>query len=257
MVRFLQTADDYWSDSLACAIPGDDVRIFPTNYASTQVCGGSSGIAKLDLVDKNNMSAVYGQVYVWKSYSDVLFISFAIDPVVTGNQAYLFQPKQDPTVGVFSNAIKVWDSLVPNTNLTNYADMLTATSDPLTCGTALIQLQQTCNPTNSRYVNNPLTGNTNGGCYCTSSSRPDASLCPTKDLTASANLFLSVKLSLALRNTSSTSCQSSQSATGFVNVGTYSSASDSVQVVLPATCASKSTPPLPPSRGARGTPSSN
>eukprot|EP00195_Chlamydomonas_chlamydogama_P017827 CAMPEP_0202895428 /NCGR_PEP_ID=MMETSP1392-20130828/4636_1 /ASSEMBLY_ACC=CAM_ASM_000868 /TAXON_ID=225041 /ORGANISM="Chlamydomonas chlamydogama, Strain SAG 11-48b" /LENGTH=230 /DNA_ID=CAMNT_0049580437 /DNA_START=138 /DNA_END=827 /DNA_ORIENTATION=+ len=92
-----QTADNWGIDPTQCAVPGygapqlfvngNAPTSYPVTYDRKQACNQIVVVAPL--VDKFNSSNIYGQAYVWKDYSDALYVTVSINATNWGPQRTL------------------------------------------------------------------------------------------------------------------------------------------------------------------------
>jgi hypothetical protein len=118
----LQTVDNWGHKPDQCVIPGAGYPSYPWTYPLTNVC--DNRIITLTLVDSAVPSTKVGILYVWKDYSDNLYLTVSINAtwrINKANNAYApgdyfhgqylhaqpgFPASADPLVG----SVSLWDS---------------------------------------------------------------------------------------------------------------------------------------------------
>ena len=83
----LQTVDNWGTNVLdsngivqpnnQCIIPGWNLYQFPTTYSMSNVC--DQKVIQLDLVNSQDISQVVGIVYIFKDYSDQLYLTVSLN----------------------------------------------------------------------------------------------------------------------------------------------------------------------------------
>eukprot|EP00195_Chlamydomonas_chlamydogama_P011399 CAMPEP_0202902654 /NCGR_PEP_ID=MMETSP1392-20130828/16978_1 /ASSEMBLY_ACC=CAM_ASM_000868 /TAXON_ID=225041 /ORGANISM="Chlamydomonas chlamydogama, Strain SAG 11-48b" /LENGTH=291 /DNA_ID=CAMNT_0049589449 /DNA_START=184 /DNA_END=1055 /DNA_ORIENTATION=- len=194
-----QSTDNWWADASSCAIPGGNPLVYPYNYDTWNVCGGSLGVQTMPLQDDKNQ--VFGKIYLFRDYRDNLFITVTIDGAING-QYFTDMPNPASPDIPWSTQVLIWDELpiVPADKI-QYKDP--ANVGRFSCFTYLINLQHVCDPITSYYRFSPSGfGSDNYYCLCYDPSKP----CPTRDLSKKDLLFLSLKVNATLYSLQPSGC---------------------------------------------------
>jgi hypothetical protein len=165
--------DNFYASNSVCVIPGAN------GVLDNIVCPNTGAVQKIDL--KNAAGAVYGDLTVFRTYNDQLFLS----PRFYSSGGLPTVLVQTDTGAATSSMIFLSDSLANSTS--NYDDALNRAGN-YTCATLAIDLKSMCTSGTSKYVPNVLGSNSN--CRCTADNTFNPSLCAPTDVSSAANLFL-------------------------------------------------------------------
>ncbi|GAX81795.1 hypothetical protein CEUSTIGMA_g9223.t1 [Chlamydomonas eustigma] len=249
------TNDNWWTNTASCVIPGSLTADGNANYPLNDVCNGA--VTQINLTDNVNYNT-YGSIYIFKDYSDNLYVTVAVDganyPTGYPGQAIVTLP--NIVTGSYGARMFAW----PNLNLTdystntNYNDQLI--SGRYSCLTYVVNTSNACNPYTSTHTPLSTSSTTNGGCTCIS-----GSTCPPSNQAAStlwyvylnvaANLYgLNAFFSSSSANTGyGAGCGTIGTGAGTnLTLGAFSAANPLglISASVPSTCISQTQPPAPP-----------
>eukprot|EP00798_Chlamydomonas_sp_ICE-L_P008651 gene8651-biopygen15554 len=228
------TSDGWGIDIEQCVYPGYNPINQPVSYPANTVLPGYPGtfdqtlacnqvVFMSELVDSANIT--YGEVRVFKDYSDKLYVTATVRPVFFGSNSSMYQPPQlnsrqwlhsQPSAPVPFNQYSPATPLGPAAgkvivaNAANYDPTLSNAAyvnqlsiSPITpsqfwsCWTYEVDLKAACNPNTAKHW---VSGANSTGTGCL----PNNVL----DLTASTNLFLYVEFTIVALNLFNTSVSS-------------------------------------------------
>ena len=99
-----QTADNWATDPNQCKVPGfgytplyvnngnvNPIASFPITYDQKLACNNVVYTSKV--VDTSNQNFAYGQLYAWKDYSDVLYVTVSLNATGFGPGATISQAR--------------------------------------------------------------------------------------------------------------------------------------------------------------------
>jgi hypothetical protein len=179
------TIDGWWSIKSVCQVP-------EFNVPSNTICGGTTNMVSTPLMDRINGTS-YGQIYVYKDYYDFMYVTVALDGLVS-NQCSQQQFIDSKIPNVFN--ISIWDTHLSSVDINNYVN-LTYVNQGLydgiyTCFTIRLYLPAVCNPETS-YQSFDMYQN---DCKC----KPGITYCPPKDISTSSNIYIKVNVNLSIYN---------------------------------------------------------
>ncbi|GAX77910.1 hypothetical protein CEUSTIGMA_g5352.t1 [Chlamydomonas eustigma] len=212
-----ETADNWATDSSQCMVPGYGAPnlyistasgiIAPTSYPVTydQKLACDLIVFTTPMVDKLNNAITYGKMYVWKDYSDNLYITVSInatgyganrwpaDPATSSYGQYLHVSPSIFNPSSPSGQVSLWSSLVTQTPSNYYSNqLLTSTFGQWSCFTYIISLTSVCNPITSYYERSPYIGQA-GSCVYKGSNAPSND---TANLAGTPSLFFYAQFNL-------------------------------------------------------------
>ena len=204
----MQTADNWASDPTQCAVPGYGYPVlfngsapysYPITYDQKQTCEGI--VFSVPLVDTVS-NLTYAQMYVWKDYTDRLFVTVSIN--ATAFVAPTLDPSTDTAnggLGQFLHASpSIFNPSLPSGRMTisgafisnpgnfyNYdsTNLLTSTLSSWSCFTYAVNLKRVCQATTSTFKKGT-------GCVLRGTDNPGVVV----DLSATANLFFNVQFNI-------------------------------------------------------------
>ena len=284
----MQTADNWGTDPQQCMVPGfagtrlyvnnvgnvmNPIASFPITYDQKKACGYV--VFSTPIVDRTNPIYVYGQMYVWKDYFDVLYVTVSLNatgfgpgpepafnamtyPVAPANTKgqFLFTSPSSANPGAPSAWINLWNQNVTvsgyeSANYLSSEIFALSSLQSWSCFTFKIDLKTVCNPSNSFYK---------AGYGCMLRNIPDSPPGDSVDLSASSSLFFSAQFNLTryyMNSASSLYCgdlagsytpnyandqvvaQMLSASVDLYNVGKNARS-------LPKACSTMSAPPSPP-----------
>ena len=280
----LQTADNWATDPTQCMVPGfgytplyvnngntNPIASFPITYDQKKACANM--VFSTPIVDLSNPSFIYGQMYTWKDYNDVLYVTVSLNatgfgpgpvpaldasttpaaPANTDGQ-FLFSSPSVFNPSAPSGQITLWNQYIANQiGSANYfsTDLLSSTLQSWSCFTFRVNLKSVCNPTTSVFK-------AGSGCVLRGTTTPGA----TADLSASNNLFFTARFNFTryyFNNAGSLYCGSFvdaatpnyandqvQAQMSFTTIDLYNNIIGSDDFSLPRACSTITQPPAPP-----------
>eukprot|EP00195_Chlamydomonas_chlamydogama_P005626 CAMPEP_0202898442 /NCGR_PEP_ID=MMETSP1392-20130828/6965_1 /ASSEMBLY_ACC=CAM_ASM_000868 /TAXON_ID=225041 /ORGANISM="Chlamydomonas chlamydogama, Strain SAG 11-48b" /LENGTH=381 /DNA_ID=CAMNT_0049584375 /DNA_START=230 /DNA_END=1371 /DNA_ORIENTATION=- len=211
-----RTADNWGTDPAQCSVPGYGAKnlftpngapsSYPITYDQKDSC--NQVVIRAPLVDRMNQSNVFGQVYIWKDYQDVLFVTVSLNATGWGPTATLATGgvsaqgqwlHSQPTVLTNPTSdnvgsVSVWNNFLNNQPSAYVNNLLSLNgAQRWSCWTYRVNLRQACDPTVAQYYAFGSNSTLPGGC---APKVPNPSGPLFQDISASANLFFSFSFNL-------------------------------------------------------------
>ncbi|GAX75913.1 hypothetical protein CEUSTIGMA_g3356.t1 [Chlamydomonas eustigma] len=212
-----RTADNWGTDMTQCLVPGfgaPDLFAYtsaygsaPTSYPFTYDQKGACNlvVVTMDMVDKAAPSNIYGRMYVWKDYSDNLYITVSINATGFGPPSlvtsgfgsndgqFLHMPQSLFNPNAPSGFVSLWNTFLAGQPAAYISSQVLSYSySQYSCFTYAINLKTVCNPLTSTYQRSFIAGITGGTCILNS----NGSSTTGSDLSGSQNLFLYAQFNL-------------------------------------------------------------
>ncbi|KAG1671170.1 hypothetical protein FOA52_010106 [Chlamydomonas sp. UWO 241] len=157
------TADEWGSSSDLCTIPGQIAARAPANRAINGVC---EGLVSLVPLTDSVLFRRYGTLYVFKDYSDNLFVTAVVDGTLysASRETPLIEVSGGSPSAARMFAWPVAAADGDGSAFSNYEDQVPR--GRYSCLTTRVLTTRTCDPYTSTHSISPLLQATNGGCLC-------------------------------------------------------------------------------------------
>lgn len=254
------TADNWGTDPAQCMYPGfgknplfitgTNGQPAPTSYPITYAQNNACDLAvhSAPLFNVVNPAEVYGKLFVWKDYSDNLFITVSLNasgwaPPGGAGQYLLGNPTPN---SVHPSGVYYASPTFNNQGIdvAAYAtnQVLTSSISQWSCFTVMIPLRNACDPATSTYVR----GLPGQPAYC--KSRTTGQAVSGLDMSSTSNLFFATRFNLTKYDVNAVSCGASSTTVTVTTpmVDLYSSLGGTAGLPLGRNCASLQRPPSPP-----------